>query len=199
MRIGLIGGSFNPPHKIHLEVAINLKEKGYVDKVIYIPNIRNPYHDKILIPPRDRYEMVKLMIQDYDYLEVSDIEIRHNRQYYTYETMDIFSKQYPDDDIFFIMGSDNLLEIEHWANYEYLLKTYKIIVIKRDIDDINKIINDKPWLKPYKHNIVIIENKESSSLSSTLIKEMISKDQDVEAYLDTKVYDYIKEHHYYEK
>ena len=74
MRVGIFGGTFNPPHKMHLNIALTLIKNNYVDKVIFVPT-GNKYDRKDLNNELDRFNMVNLMFKDYDNLEVSDYEL----------------------------------------------------------------------------------------------------------------------------
>ena len=187
MKIGIFGGSFNPPHNMHKNIALNLIKNKYLDNVIYVPT-GNKYKKEGLINQSDRYNMIKLMIEGYDNLDVSNYEF--NKLTYTFETLDYFKNSYKNDDIYFICGSDNLKEITTWKNYDYILKNYKIIVIRRNNDDLNKITNN---LLIYSKNIIYITNIENS-VSFTLVRENLSKNNN--AYLlqnmDAKVIEYIK-------
>lgn len=90
MKIGIFGGSFNPPHNMHENIALNLIANGYVDKVIYVPTGDN-YNKKGLVSFCDRYEMVLLMTNNNPNLEISSIG--NNDEYkYTYQTLDYFQK-----------------------------------------------------------------------------------------------------------
>ena len=140
MRIGLFGGSFNPPHKMHKFIAEQLIENNYVDKIIYIPT-GNKYNKKELIEFKHRYNMLKIMVDDTKQLEVSDYEDK-NTLTYTYQTLDYFKNKYKNDEIYFICGSDNIKQITTWKNYEYILENYKTIVIRRNDDNLEKNINN---------------------------------------------------------
>jgi nicotinate-nucleotide adenylyltransferase len=196
MRIGILGGSFNPPHKLHLNIALDMLDNNLVDKVIFVPNIYNPL-GKTSIDANHRLAMLKLMIEDKKDLEVSDIELKKDKQNYTYQTLDELHSLYPNDEIILIIGSDNLKVIDKWMNYDYLLNNYKVIVTKRDDDNIDDIINDKGILK-YENNLIIYNKHNSSALSSTYIRDLLLKGEDVTNYLDDKVSNYIKEYHLYE-
>lgn len=187
MKIGIFGGSFNPPHNMHKNIALKLINKWYLDKVIFVPT-GDKYNKDGLLNQKDRYNMVKLMIEGYDNLEVSDYEF--NKLTYTYETLDYFKNIYKDDDIYFICGSDNLKQITLWRKYDYILRNYKMIVIRRNNDDIDKIINN---LLIYYKNIICITDIQNS-LSSTLIRENLNKNNDTYLLqnMDANVLKYIK-------
>ena len=168
MKIGIFGGSFNPPHNIHKKIAIELIQKKYVDKVIYVPTGDN-YNKPYLVPAKDRYNMVNIMISNDEALDIDDFELYDRK--YTYETLDYFKNKYKDDDIYFICGSDNLNEITTWKNYKYILDKYKIIVINRNNDNIEE-----------KYKNVIHVKLDTSNLSSTEIRSI----------LETKNYNLLK-------
>ena len=192
MKIGIFGGSFNPPHKMHKKIALELIKKHYVDKVIFVPTGNKYKYKNNLLSDNIRLEMLKLMCIDNEKLEVSDYELKEH-VVYTYETLDYFKNKYKDDEIYFICGTDNLSYIDKWKKGEYILSNNKILVIKRNTDDINTLLNK---YKDYKDNIIVTDIKENE-ISSTKIREMIYNNKRAEVYLDKKVYLYIKENNLY--
>ena len=186
MKIGIFGGSFNPPHKMHKEIAIELIKKHYVDKVIFVPTGSKYKYKNNLLSDKVRLNMLELMCKDTNNLEVSDFELKDD-VVYTYLTLNYFKNKYKDDEIYFICGTDNLSYIDKWKRGEYILSNNKILVIKRNTDDINALL-DK--YKDYKDNIIVTDIKENE-ISSTKIREMIYNNKRVKDYLDNKVLDYI--------
>ena len=192
MKIGIFGGSFNPPHKMHKNIALTLIKKYYVDKVIFVPTGSKYKYKNNLLSDKVRFEMLKLMCEDNKNLEVSDYELKEE-VVYTYETLDYFKNKYKDDDIYFICGTDNLSYIDKWKRGEDILSNNKLLVIKRDTFDINTLL-DK--YKDYKDNIIVTDIKENE-ISSTKIREMIYNNKRVENYLDKQVDLYIRENNLY--
>lgn len=186
MRIGIFGGSFNPPHNMHKNISLELIDNGYLDKVIYVPT-GNMYNKSNLIDFEDRLNMVKLMIQKNDNLDVSDIGNNMDYQY-TYQALDYFKKLYNDARIYFICGSDNLVEFDTWREFEYILENYTLLVIIRNGDNIEEILSkyDK-----YRDNI-IITNVSPRVISSTVVRHNIKNDIGDDN-IDIDVYKYIKE------
>lgn len=183
MKIGIFGGCFNPPHNMHKKIAIDLINNKYLDKVIYVPT-GNKYNKKDLEAFIDRYNMLKLMTSDYENLEVSDFEY-NNTLVYTYQTLDYFKEKYKNSQIYFICGTDNLKEITTWKNYHYILTNYKLLVIKRNEDNIDNILES---LAKYQNNIVVC-NVKTDHLSSTMIRNDIKNNANK---IDDSVYNYIK-------
>lgn len=191
MKIGIFGGSFNPPHKIHQKIANYLVKNNYLDKVIFVPTGSN-YEKPYLASEQDRYNMLKLMIGNVSYLDISTYEF--GKLTHTYQTLDHFKKHYKDDEIYFICGSDNLKEIKTWKRYQYILSNYKLLVIRRNGESITDILSE---LKSYRDNIIVIDDIKSS-LSSTSIRKRFKDDKKLvkDGNIDSKVFEYIKNNLY---
>lgn len=194
MRIGIYGGSFNPPHNMHLKMAKELLARKLVDKIIFVPT-GNKYPKTNLVSGMDRIKMINLMIEGNPNLEVSDYELKES-QVYTYKTLNYFKNCYSDSEIYFILGSDLLKDFKTWKNYEYILANFKILVTLRDDDkkeDLEKLELSK------KENIVYT-NIKLSNLSSTKIREKIVNKEItfLKENLDSKVLSYIRKKHLYE-
>ena len=192
MRIGIFGGSFNPPHKMHLRMAKELLNDDLLDKIIYVPTGSKYIYKNNLVSDQDRYNMLKIMIKNDERLEVSDFELQ-TRNIYTYETLEYFKGIYLDDEIYFILGTDNLAYVDKWKYGIELLKNNNFIVIRRSTDDIEKIL--KKYIK-YRKNIVVSEVRESN-ISSTLIRDKIKNKENVLDFIDEDVYNYILENKLY--
>lgn len=191
MKIGIFGGSFNPPHNMHKKIGLELIEKGYLDKVIYVPT-GDKSQKEDLMEAKKRYDMIKLMIEGNKELMVSDYEIK-NKLTYTYQTLSHFRHLYPKDEIYFICGSDNLLEFDTWNNYQYILEKCKILVIQRGEDDIEEIIE--------KYSNIIKTDITMSNLSSTKIRNLLraNKIKELSTKMDSSVIEYIQQKKLYRK
>ena len=88
MKIGILGGTFDPPHQAHLEIANRSIKQFTLDKVIFIPS-GNPWQKKDATSYRHRYEMTKILIENSNYFEISDIENSEQNPSYTYETLNL--------------------------------------------------------------------------------------------------------------
>lgn len=196
MKIGVFGGSFNPPHKMHKNIAKTLIKKGYVDKVIFVPTGTKYEYKTNLISNEKRVDMLSLMIEKEKNMLISKYELQE-KAVYTYETLKHFKKNYKNADIYFICGTDNLSYIDKWKNGQEILKNYKILVIKRKTDKIEPLLEK---YKQYKENIIVTPIKEKT-ISSTKIRNYLNKKNNLVArlYIDKNVYNYIKKNHLYEK
>ena len=190
MKIGIFGGSFNPPHVMHKNIALNLIKNKYLDKVIYVPT-GDEYNKKGLISYNHRLNMLKLMIKNNNYLELSDIGNDTNYKY-TYQVLDYYKKIYKHCDIYFICGTDNLKEFNTWKNYKYILNKYKLLVINRCEDNIDNILMQ---YKSYTDNIEVADIH-PSFLSSTYLRNNINN-RKIDEYIDISVLNYIRDNNLY--
>ena len=185
MKIGIFGGCFNPPHKMHKEITLKLIDNGYLDKVIFLPT-GDEYTKEDLACFNDRINMIKLMIKDKSNIIVSEIAKTHS---YTYLALDYFKNMYKVDDIYFICGTDNLDEFDTWKKYEYILENYMLLVIKRNNDNIDELL--ARYNKYISH--IIVANIDEQTISSTNIRKLIKNGRINEIYdiIDKEVLDYI--------
>lgn len=192
MRIGIFGGSFNPPHNMHEDIVLELLRQKYLDKIICVPT-GDDYAKSYLLPITNRIEMLKRMFEDNEAVEISDIE--STGFLYTWETMNYYGEKYPEDEIFFICGMDNLAELSTWHMYEEILENYKLIVVKRETEE------SEAALEMYKKYIDRIEiaNIKARSVSSTCIRNEIIKNgfsSRIHECMDERVINYLKKIEY---
>lgn len=190
MKIGIFGGSFNPPHNMHKDIVLELLKQDYLDKIICIPTGDN-YAKSCLLPIKDRIEMLKLMFKGNEKVNISAIEL--DGSLYTWDTMNFYQKKYPDDELFFICGMDNLAELSTWHRYEDILKKFKLVVIKRDTDEDDAEAALELYEK-YKDRIEVA-NVKARKISSTFVRNEILKEgvaEELKDSLDSEVMEYIK-------
>lgn len=190
MKIGIFGGSFNPVHNMHTDIVKYLLKQHYVDKVIFVPTGMKYEYKNNLIDNKYRYEMLKLVCEDN--MDVSDYEFK-DRVVYTYETLDYFKNKYKSTEIFFICGADNLSYIDKWKNGFYILSNYKLLVINRDGNDIEELL-DK--YEDYQNNIIVVPMF-IRVMSSTMIRDKIRNNEDINELVAKDVVKYIKRNNLY--
>ncbi len=132
MKIGILGGTFNPIHLAHLRIAEEVRDRFSLDRVIFIPAAAPP-HKPLAgeLPFADRYEMVKLAILDNPSFSVSDIEGRRGGKSYFIDTIRALRKAHPDDEFFFVIGSDSFIDIGSWREYAAIFDHCNIVVVER--------------------------------------------------------------------
>ena len=195
--IAIFGGSFNPPINSHTTLAKQIIEKcDIVEKLIFVP-VSTKYQKSKLASDEHRYNMLKLICEKEDKLEVSNIELIQDKQLYTIQTLDLLKEQYGEYDLWFVMGTDNLKEIDTWNSPERLLKEYKIIVLERENDKLEDLIKGNKLLEKYKESLIKIEGIDKIFLSSTMIRDKIKNGEDVEEFIDNDVLGYIRGNNLY--
>ena len=117
MKIGILGGTFDPPHKAHLQIAERAIKQFDLDKVLFIPS-GNPWQKKYATSFIHRFEMTKILIEGSNKFEISDIEKSEENPSYTYETL--LRLDHPKEDLYFILGSDTAMNIKTWKNHSKL-------------------------------------------------------------------------------
>ena len=137
MKICIFGGTFDPVHEGHIHIAKNALSEFKLDKVIFMPS-GNSYMKKDVSPAIHRYNMLKLALEEYPEFELSDIEIKREGYTYTKDTIEEFKANHPDDELFFLIGSDTLFMIEKWYEPEYLFHNLHFLVADRNDEEMNK-------------------------------------------------------------
>ena len=197
-RIGILGGTFDPPHLAHLRIAEEVREAYQLDKVFFIPAGFPPHKKNILSPFTDRLEMVKLAIQKNPFFEALDIE-KDIIPSYTLKTLQKLKRFYPKTDFFLIIGWDSFCEFETWWNYEKFLDFTNIIVIPRRIkswEEAQKYFYIKIkelWFEKEIEEKVFFYKTKSFDISSTLIRNLCKQGKSIRYLVPEKVYFYIQE------
>ena len=109
MKIGIMGGTFNPIHNAHLLIAEMAREEYGLDRVIFITD-GNPPHKSANVTAKQRFEMTHIAIADNSAFEEDDFEINRSEKSYTVNTLGYLKEKYPNNDLFFIIGEDSLNE-----------------------------------------------------------------------------------------
>lgn len=196
-KIGIMLGVFNPPHNFHFALANEiLKNNPDIEKIIFVPT-NDTYNKPGVINSEHRFNMLKIVCNKNKQFDVSRFEIDKSTQPYSEETLDHFAKIYPEYKINLIIGSDNLKTFNTWHNYSDILKKYTPIVFERDNDNLNSIIDNSDYLKPYKTFIHSSKCSISSDLSATKVRNRIKNNLPIDNYVPTKIKNYINKYKLY--
>ena len=186
-KIGFFGGCFNPPTKVHINLANALIKSGLVDKVIFVP-VGDYYNKQNLVSANHRYNMLKLLCNNNKFLDVENIASIHSNILYATDTFKkIYDKYNELAQIYFIMGSDNFKKMPTWKDYNRIITQYKFIMIQR--------FEDEEQIK--KDNVLYYTPEQIQNMNSTQIREMIKQHQNVEEFLEMQELQYIKRNKLY--
>lgn len=189
-KIAIFGGSFNPIHNGHISLAEYALEECELKKVIFLPNANPPHkkNDKI-ISAIHRFNMVSYAIEGCKSFEISDYEMNMETPSYTINTIRHFKKIYGAD-IFFIIGADSLYTLNLWKQYNDLINESFFIVADRNCKEGNNLLKEVQNHEKKGGKIKLIKMPKID-ITSTLIRNKLSKGEDVSEYLPQKVNDYI--------
>lgn len=188
MKVALYFGSFNPIHVGHLLIAQTVIDLDNINELWFIVSPQSPFKKKKnLLAERLRYNLVQTAIENNDQLKVSDIEFKLPKPSYTIDTLAYLEDKYQNKTFSLVMGSDNLEHLHKWKNADTLMERYPIIVYPRSKDfsiPSNKIrltILDAPLL----------------NISSTFIRERLTKNMNINFFVPESVENQINENNYY--
>lgn len=186
--IGILGGSFNPVHVGHMILASYLSQWGYVDEVWLTLSPRNPLKDPSeLIPDLKRLAMLNIAVKGSDNIDICDIELSMPRPSYTIRTLELLRERNPDKKFKLIIGSDNWRNFDRWREPQKILDEFGVIVYLR------------PGYPVAKSNVEGLEiaNAPLLDISSTFVRQAISRGRDMNYFLPAGVYKYIKDNKLY--
>lgn len=199
MKIGILGGTFDPIHNGHLmlgEYAYNLFG---LDNIWFMPNGNPPHKENssIAVQTKGRVEMVTRAISDKPYFKLQSYEIDRAKVSYSYQTMEYFQSIYPEHEFYFIIGADSLFSIEEWKHPERLFKTCIILAAYRNKTTTAEMLNQIHYLTDkYKADIRLL-NIPDIDISSSDIRRCIQSGKDIRGLLPEKVRLYIQSENLY--
>ncbi len=182
MKIGLLGGSFNPVHNGHIELAQTALDSFKLDKILFLPSGNHPLKKYSNIPSIEiRYNLAKKAIASNPNFEVSRLDMKTAKPSYTKLLVMRLNKKFPNDKFYFIAGSDIVSELKKWHDYKWVL------------DNIEFIIALRPGIDRFAWNELEYIDKlhfmemEPINISSTVIREMIADGKDISALVPTNI------------
>lgn len=131
MRIGILGGTFDPIHYGHIRPAMEVKASLKLDKILLMPNHIPPHKNTTHSTTAQRLEMVAQVCEALTGFELCDIEAKRDSPSYTVVTLKQLSQLYPDDELFFIMGMDSFIQLQSWHKWQQLFEFANLVVCQR--------------------------------------------------------------------
>ena len=218
MKVGIFGGTFNPIHYGHLRAAEEVKEKGALDRILFMPSGSPPLKSRDIASVKHRYEMTRLALRGNTHFEISDRECMQKGKSYTVKTLKELKMSYPERDFYFILGIDAFLDIPNWWHHEELLALAHFIIISRpgfqfvDLQmspvieikksvlrklDVEKI--DRYSIELKAHTTLTLMSITPVGISSTEIRRLIKRDGSIKYLLPVSVESYIISNKLYRK
>lgn len=181
-RIGILGGSFNPVHIGHMMLASYLTQWGYFDEVWLTLSPRNPLKEPgELLPDTKRLAMLSIAARGAQNIEICDIELSMPKPSYTINTLDLLLERYPEHSFRVIIGSDNWRIFDQWRSARRILEQYGVTVYPRP---------GYPIEKKHIEGLDIVDAP-MTHISSTFIRQAVSKGKNMNYFLPAGVYKYI--------
>ena len=175
-KIGIYGGTFNPPHTGHLQAAKQAVEVLDLDLLLMIPDRIAPHKD---IPagspaPEQRLEMLRIALAGEEKIQPSDIELRREGVSYTYLTLEALKEQYPEEELILLMGTDMFLSFESWKEPERICAMASLGVFYRgEKGEKEKILAQKAALEAKGAKVELVEN-DIINISSTQLRRLLA-------------------------
>lgn len=191
-RIGIFGGSFNPPHLGHMLAVREFQRELALDRVLLIPAAVPPHKQLAENSPTaaQRLEMTRLAAQELPFAQISDMELRREGASFTADTVAALREAYPTDELFLLMGTDMFFSFARWHQPERIAREVTLAVAHRDSDDAQALLSCAQTLEAsFGAKTVLLQN-EFLPHSSTSVRAMLAFGA-AEAYLAPQVTEYI--------
>ncbi|MCF7908461.1 MAG: nicotinate (nicotinamide) nucleotide adenylyltransferase [Candidatus Omnitrophica bacterium] len=186
MKIGILGGTFNPPHLGHSVLAIEAMEQLKLDKVLLVPTNIAPHKQNDKVEVARRLDMISLAFSQDKRFKIEDCEIKRGGTSYTIDTIKELKDKYPDDQFYLIIGSDLANDFSSWKDYQEVKKLIKIAVACR---------NNYPLKE--KDDFILLDIAQLY-ISSSQIRQLFKEGHCIEHLVKDRVFEYIKKHNLYQ-
>lgn len=192
MRIGVLGGTFDPPHVGHLIAAVDACESLKLDRLIFIPTAAQPHKTATpaIASAEDRLEMLRLAVGADPRFEVSDREIQRGGLSYTVDTLETLRREHPDAELVLIVGMDALAAFDRWKNPDRILELAVLAVVARNGDPTTSAAVDR--------HVTVVGGRQVD-VSSTEIRKRLSEGKSVRGFVAESVEAYIAARNLYGK
>ena len=145
MKTGILGGTFNPVHNAHLRIAEEVRDTFDLDRVLFIPAATPPHKPQVgELTFADRAEMVRLAIADNPHFQLSDMEAVRGGRSYSIDTLRALRLEFPDDELYFIVGADSFNDIASWREYAAIFTLCNVVSVQRPGATIKSLADSLP-------------------------------------------------------
>jgi len=206
-RIGLFGGTFDPVHLGHLHAAQVLLDELSLSEIFFIPAFQPVHRETPQASTEQRLAMLKMTIQQQANLQLDEREVVRGGASYALYTLEEYRNEYPDDELFFIVGTDAFNAIETWFEWQTLFTLANFIVLPRpgyglEVQNesiTQRISPDITQNESVESGKIILSKKAMLRLSATEVRSAIANNQDIDELLAENVANYVKDHNIYDK
>jgi nicotinate-nucleotide adenylyltransferase len=200
MKVGILGGTFDPVHNGHLVIAGEVKGTFGLDRILFIPARQSPFKtDYAVTTAESRLEMLRLAVAGRPEYAVSTIEVERPGISYTVDTISELKKQYGEgNEWFFIMGWDSLERFDEWREPERIIELCFVVAVPRP-DSVKPDLERLETKVPGIASRVIFTDSPLVDISSTDIRDMVSRGQSIDHLVPAAVAEYIQKHRLYIK
>lgn len=190
-KIAMFGGSFNPIHNAHTNLAESFIKKLKLDKLIFIPTATPPHKsDEHMVSAEHRLNMCRLASESIKKTEVSDIEIKRQGKSYTVDTLKQLRDLYPDSELYLITGADMFMTLLEWRDPQEIFSLATVCTVPRDDDDY-EVLKEKEKIYNEMGAKTFILDLKRSDISSSKIRDCVYNDESISKFVDEKVENYI--------
>jgi len=196
-RIGLMGGSFDPPHLAHAALAQSAIEQLQLDRLIVLPTGDAWHKSRTLTDGQHRLKMTQLAFAGLEQCKIDDREILRAGPSYTIDSLLEVQKDEAGSEFFLIIGEDQALQFSTWHRWRDILSITHLVVAQRPHE--SSISQSSAQLHPSEMDTVITLDFEAMAVSATQIRLRIENRQDVSAWVPANVLQYIHKQNLYTK
>lgn len=199
MKIGILGGTFDPIHTGHLILAETAYDAAGLDRMILMPTGRSYFKDgQHVTDPQTRLAMTRLAVAGTDHYAASDMETNRPGRTYTADTLEALHEAYPDDALYYIVGADTLVQMHSWWRPERVFALAHILVATRsDEMDTEGVVHEIERLTASFGAQITLLPVRNIEISSTNIRERVAAGRSIHFLVPDAVEQYIKEQHLY--
>ena len=199
MKIGIMGGTFDPIHIGHLLLGQFAYEEFGLDEIWYLPN-GNPPHKQTAEGKQalmHRIEMVRLALRDMPHFKLCLHEAKETEHSYTYKTMQELNAKYPEHEFYFILGADSLFEIENWKYFQKIFPACTILAAMRDDKNVEEMLTQMTYLGEKYGAKIDLLRAPLLEISSTGIRQRVCRNLSIYYMVPDDVAEYIQKNQLY--
>lgn len=189
--IGLMGGSFDPIHLGHVEIAAQAKSALSLQQVLFIPSGNPPHKAHLGATAAQRLEMTQLAVQELPWAQACDVEVFRQGTIYTVDTLGILTQKLPETVFYYIIGADTLLDLPNWRNTQKVCTMCRFICVHRPGIDQIHVDRALTYMRSEYHAQIHLVSASGPDISSTEVRTRIAQGASTVGLLNEAVRAYI--------